>query len=353
MAADGVTKPIPTRWIDTNKGDEGNRNIRSRAVVQETKGRSTMGTSMAETFAATPPLEALKVLLSMAASQPGVPRRKRKVLGFYDISRAHFHSEVRRKIYIIPPAEDEAITTGLARLKRAMYGTKDAAQCFDSKASKSMNAIDYKPGVFNPCLYFAEQMESPAIRHGDDFVVLATREQQQTFEKDLGEHLLVKKVGVLGPCPELGDSSEVRCLNRLIRWVPAGVEGSCEENEHLEYEADPRHVELLKSALNFTEATKGLTSPGIKKSTKTDYTPLTDEPRAVYRSCVMRLAYLALDRPDLQFASKELARCMQAPGVWDMQQLKRCVRYLVHRPTESRTVLPHAVRRRAGGVQRQ
>ena len=111
-----------------------------------------------------------------------------------------------------------------------MYGTKDAAQCFDSKASKSMDTIGYKPGVLNPCLYFAEQMESPAIRHGDDFVVLATREQQQTFEKDLGEHLLVKKVGVLGPCPELGDSSEVRCLNRLIRWVPAGVEGSCDEN---------------------------------------------------------------------------------------------------------------------------
>ena len=123
-----------------------------------------------------------------------------------------------------------------------------------------MSAIGYRPGVFNPCLYYAEQMESPAIRHGDDFVVLATRELQQTFEKDLGGHLLVK-VGVLGPCPELGDSSEVRCLNQLIRWVPAGVEGSCEEVEHLEYEADPRHVELFKSALNFTEATRGLTSP--------------------------------------------------------------------------------------------
>ena len=58
----------------------------------------------------------------MAASQPGVPRHKQKVLGFYDISRAYFHSEVRRKIYIFTPAEDKAITTGLARLRRAMYG---------------------------------------------------------------------------------------------------------------------------------------------------------------------------------------------------------------------------------------
>ena len=42
----------------------------------------------------------------------------------------------------------------------------------------------------------------------------------------------------------------------------------------------------------------------------------------------MRLAYLAQDRLDLQFASKELARYMQSPTRFDLQQLKRAVRYL-------------------------
>ena len=48
--------------------NESHRNIRSRAAAQETKGRSTMGISMAETFEAPPPVEALKVFLSMAPS---------------------------------------------------------------------------------------------------------------------------------------------------------------------------------------------------------------------------------------------------------------------------------------------
>ena len=87
------------------------------------------------------------------------------------------------------------------------------------------------------------------MRHGDDFVVLATRSQQKAFERDLGQHLLVKRVGVLGPCPERGDSDDVRCLSRLIRWVRAGHADSCEQREHLEYEADPRHLELLRTAL--------------------------------------------------------------------------------------------------------
>ena len=47
--------------------------------MQETKG-CTMGGNMAETFAATLSLEALKVFLSLAASQAGVPRDKQKVL---------------------------------------------------------------------------------------------------------------------------------------------------------------------------------------------------------------------------------------------------------------------------------
>ena len=59
---------------------------------------------------------------------------------------------------------------------------------------------------------------------------------------------------------------------------------------------------------------------------------LTEKERYEYRSATMRLAYLAHDRPDLQFASKELARAMQTPTEWDQSQLKRVVRYLAGAP---------------------
>ena len=38
-----------------------------------------------------------------------------------------------------------------------------------------------------------------------------------------------------------------------------------------------------------------------------------------YRSATMRRCYLALDRPDLQFPSKELARWMQTPAVGHLE----------------------------------
>ena len=43
----------------------------------------------------------------------------------------------------------------------------------------------------------------------------------------------------------------------------------------------------------------------------------------------MRLCYLALDRPDLQFPSKELARWMQAPTAGNFEALKRVARHLI------------------------
>ena len=52
--------PISIRWIDINKGDAEKPNYRSRLVAREinTHKRDDL-------FAATPPLEALKIILSM------------------------------------------------------------------------------------------------------------------------------------------------------------------------------------------------------------------------------------------------------------------------------------------------
>ena len=56
-------EPIGTRWVDINKGDEHNPEYRSRLVAQEIHNNTRD-----DLFAATPPLEALKLLLSTLAT---------------------------------------------------------------------------------------------------------------------------------------------------------------------------------------------------------------------------------------------------------------------------------------------
>ena len=60
-------KPIRVRWVDVNKGDDDHPKIRSRLVAREIRAPGTESV-----FAPTPPLEALRTIISMATTKlPG------------------------------------------------------------------------------------------------------------------------------------------------------------------------------------------------------------------------------------------------------------------------------------------
>ena len=89
-------KVIGVRWIDINKGDTENPDYRSRLVAKDFKSGDRP-----DLFAATPPLEALKMLVSIAASNPGLQ------IMINDVRRAYFHAVVKRPVYIELPKEDK------------------------------------------------------------------------------------------------------------------------------------------------------------------------------------------------------------------------------------------------------
>ena len=105
------------------------------------------------------------------------------VIAFFDISRAHFHSPVHRKVAIRMQG-GPSCPSRIAMLNRAMYGT----QCFDSCCERTMEKLDYNIGVFNPCLYKHPVKDVSVLRHGDDFATLATRTQIVEFKEDLSKH---------------------------------------------------------------------------------------------------------------------------------------------------------------------
>ena len=94
-------KVIPVRWIDVNKGDKANPDYRSRMVAKDIKHKWDV---REELFAATPPLEAFRLVLSHAAT---VERgAKRRCVMTNDVRRAYFHATVMGEIYVELPDED-------------------------------------------------------------------------------------------------------------------------------------------------------------------------------------------------------------------------------------------------------
>jgi len=93
-------QPLKTRWVDVNKGDEQKPDVRSRLVAKEIAFRRSD-----DFFAATPPLEALRLLLSDLASRLGRGTRSEIKMMVIDAKKAHLHAMAGRELFIELPPE--------------------------------------------------------------------------------------------------------------------------------------------------------------------------------------------------------------------------------------------------------
>lgn len=110
------------RWINCNKGDNESPNIRSRYVAKEVNRE---GAPNADFYAATPPLEAKKLLSSKFSSTASIRDPKPKLM-FIDIKTAYFNAEPTRRIYVKVPKELGLPKNTVGRLVKCCYGTRDA-----------------------------------------------------------------------------------------------------------------------------------------------------------------------------------------------------------------------------------
>ena len=131
MAKEAGWKIVKPRWIDINKGDDKNLNYRSRMVGKEFNDSVVDGL-----FAATPPLEALRLLLSWAATVPGHPsvngyteQGSDKSILIADVSRAFYEAPAKRDLCVELPEEalegEETASNTVGKLLASLYGTRE------------------------------------------------------------------------------------------------------------------------------------------------------------------------------------------------------------------------------------
>ena len=118
---------ISTKWVDINKGDQKAPNYRARLVGRELKLDSRL-----DLFAATPPLEAIRIICSLCGiNQYG---QQPYPIMTVDVKRAYFYARSRRPVYIETPIEDfePGDEHMVGRLNLSLCGTRDAAENWDA-----------------------------------------------------------------------------------------------------------------------------------------------------------------------------------------------------------------------------
>ncbi|CAK0839184.1 unnamed protein product [Prorocentrum cordatum] len=272
--------PAPMIWADANKGGDRKPNVRCRLCVAETRYRTSMELGApSQTFSATPPHEALRMLISVCCSARNV-EEDQHVIMFLDMTRAHPHCEMKRKLWVKLPSEDPRSADPNARglLVRCLYGCRDAGQNFELLVRETLEGkMGFSCGL-------------AAYVYGDNFVLKGSRTDNLEFYRELQKYMRVKLEGMLGPNKSAGDVQEVVCLNRIFRWTSRG---------DVELEADSRHALIMMQQLGLWRESKALSTPGVKPKSADRGRVLEGEEATRYRSLVMRASYLSEKRPDI------------------------------------------------------
>ena len=313
-------KLIDVRWIDTNKGDSEDPNYRSRLV-----GRDFNTYKDDSLYAATPPLEALRLIISHAATVRGGGQGHGKVgyreLMVNDVSRAYFYAPATRSLFIELPEEDvEAGEGEVGRLNVCLYGTRDAAREWQQTLSRHLEGLGFKRGVGHPAVFFHPMRGIMTLVHGDDYVSAAVSSELDWLQAALESQYKIKTQRTR---PQEGkEQVEAKILNRIVRRTREGYE----------VEADPRHAELIIEQV-VKEGSRTLSTPGIGQTKEeTEEVELEGEQATNYRAIAARCNYLSQDRPDLQFAVKETCREMPKPTMSAWSRLEIIGQYLKAKP---------------------
>ena len=138
-------KVVKTRWIDINKGNEDTPNYRTQLVAKEVNDGAGEGL-----FASTPPLEALRFLISEAA--------------------------------IELPAEAGELEDMVGHLIMSLYGTHDAAANFQEEVRSFMNKNKADQSKYSPSVYHNKECGLVTLVHGDDFITVGNRKNIRWFK---------------------------------------------------------------------------------------------------------------------------------------------------------------------------
>ena len=146
--------PIKVKWVDRNKGDRQHKNVRSRLVAKEIN---------AGLFAATPPLEALRMLLSatVTGDKPqGIDLQRHE-------PSVHVRADIQRHIRrTVQGGQEPGDQCNCGKFTKSMYGTRAAAD-WQAKVTRTMTDLVFK---LSPCVFWHRQRDIMALIHGDDFV---------------------------------------------------------------------------------------------------------------------------------------------------------------------------------------
>ena len=279
-------KAISTRWIVTEKVKVGKKICKARLVARGFEEEMAEWEKDAPTCNA----ETLKFCLT-------VMKLKKWTCYTLDVKTAYLQGdEIQREVYLKPPSEGE--WNGLWKLKKTVYGLKDAAKAWYGKVVKVVEELGGVRSRLEPNVFFwkkANKINGILCTHVDDFCYGGT------------ESFLKEKIGELREKLKVGEQE-----SKKFKYIGVMVE--------------QREDKIILNQWGYVNSIREPEARRFNGNRVLSAKELTE-----YRSVVGQLNWVSLHTiPEISFNVSELSKAFKEGTTQDMRKLIKIVRKVKH-----------------------
>ncbi|CAI7804602.1 unnamed protein product [Closterium sp. NIES-54] len=245
-------------------------------------------------------------------------QQKEKVVKQMDVTTAFLNGVLEEEIFMVQPEGFDDGSGRVLRRKKALYGLKQAPRQWYLKLRGVLEEIGFTPSTADHSLFMLGEGEQRSfmVVYVDDILIFSP-------SSDLVKEVMLKLQDKF-KCMALGDMSFYLRLH-----IERDVEKRCMRVHQRKYQK--------ALASNFGQSEGHVATPfpsGFKCVKGPEEESVGEEERRRFHSLVGSLMYTAVNtRPDVAFATGQLARVVQCPNEEQVAAGMRVAKYLGQTPT--------------------
>ncbi|CAI7834491.1 unnamed protein product [Closterium sp. NIES-53] len=319
-------KAITSKWLFKIKFDADGKieRYKSRLVAKGYQQKEKV--DYKELFAPVVKPTTLRTLLAGAAIKGWVVKQM-------DVTTAFLNGVLEEEIFMAQPEGFDDGSGRVLRLKKALYGLKQALRQWYLKLRGVLEEIGFTPSTADHSLFLLGEGEQRSfmVVYVDDILIFSP-------SSDLVKEVMLKLQDKF-KCKALGDVSFYLGLH-----IERDVEKRCMRVHQRKY------LEALAATFGQSEGHVGTPFPsGFKCVKGPEEESVGEEERRRFHSLVGSFMYAAVNtRPDVAFATGQLARVVECPNEEQVAAGMRVAKYLGQTPTVGLQYSAAAQRRQKG-----
>ncbi|KAK1440796.1 hypothetical protein QVD17_06628 [Tagetes erecta] len=299
-------RAIDSKWVYKVKFKPNGEIERYKARLVARGFKQMEGVDFHDTFAPVAKLVTVRTLLAVAV-------KKDWIIHQLDVDNAFLHGDLNEEVYMkIPQGFDKGKENKVCRLRKSLYGLKQASRNWYQKFTLALLALGFKQSKADHSLFIYKEgtIFVAALIYVDDVIIVGNTPSKINETKDyLNKRFSIKDIGDL-------------------KYF-LGIEVA-RTKEGLVLSQRKYTLDILEDCGVLGSRPSAFPMEQNLKLSKGDEEPRVDASQ--YRRLVGRLLYLQATRPDIVYSVNVLSQFVSDPRQSHMEAVTRVLRYLKMTP---------------------